>query len=408
MSDDLYLIQRYPWLPNLKNLYGHLSEIDPLEFLINAFSRFGYDLIKNRVMNIFNAIFENYEKIPNYEIDELNVYLYLIIRMLVFVLDDKTITNRIANLYSKQNNEMLSKEDDYYIYKICEKLMLDVKWSENPWIYGSRILKDQIEIYKTNFKIHFSDYLKLAILLRDKYRRLVNNPLEGGYVYITKQGLARLIQEYIRYKFLELNNKIENSADLKKHLLENNDFKKLKDLIEIEWKSIKDQFEIPISIQIQEGENVSEFFPPCVNKILKKAEEGQNLNHNERLYIVWFLLSLNYPVERVVDIFSNLPDFDRKKTEYQVEFAKRKGYTPYKCESLKVLGLCPAREFNDNLCLEGYYSRYKEEKMELTHPLKYVRIKRYRSMKKASNNAKKSENQNQKKIKNIKNGAENR
>jgi len=117
----------------------------------------------------------------------------------------------------------------------------------------------------------------------------------------------------------------------------------------------------------------------CVIEILKKAEEGQNLVHHERLFIVWFLLALEYPVENVVDIFSTLPDFDREKTTYQVEYAKRKNYTPYQCSTLKSLGLCMADKYKDELCKDGYGSKEPTERKKLKHPLSYIRIKQYRS-----------------------------
>ena len=120
-------------------------------------------------------------------------------------------------------------------------------------------------------------------------------------------------------------------------------------------------------------------YPPCVIEILKKAEEGQNLVHHERLFIVWYLLALEYPVENVVDIFSTLPDFDRDKTTYQVEYAKRKNYTPYQCSTLKSLGLCLADKYKDELCKERYGSKDPTERKKLKHPLAYVRIKQYRS-----------------------------
>jgi len=80
-----------------------------------------------------------------------------------------------------------------------------------------------------------------------------------------------------------------------------------------------------------------------------------------------------------VDIFSALPDFDRKKTQYQVEYAKKKNYTPYQCSTLKSLGLCMATKYKDELCIEGYGSKELTERKKLKHPLFYVRLKQYRS-----------------------------
>ena len=63
----------------------------------------------------------------------------------MFVLDNKIITNKIANLFSKINYNDLIKENDYNIYSICEDLKLDILYSD-PIEYGVNILKDQKEM----------------------------------------------------------------------------------------------------------------------------------------------------------------------------------------------------------------------------------------------------------------------
>jgi DNA primase large subunit len=86
-----------------------------------------------------------------------------------------------------------------------------------------------------------------------------------------------------------------------------------------------------------------------------------------------------------VDIFRTSPDFDESKTEYQVKFAKDKGYDPHSCSKLKSLALCKAREYKDEICLEGYYSRTQEEQKKIKHPLSYVSIKEFRNSKARDN-----------------------
>ena len=94
---------------------------------------------------------------------------------------------------------------------------LDILYSE-PMEYGVNILKEQREILKTNFRIHYTDYLKLISNLHDEYRKLVNNALSNGYVFIQKRRLIRLIQEYIRNK-LEVEEDKASLDSLKKQLL---------------------------------------------------------------------------------------------------------------------------------------------------------------------------------------------
>ena len=90
------------------------------------------------------------------------------------------------------------------------------------------------------------------------------------------------------------------------------------------------------------------------------------------------LIALKYPVEQIVNLFATMPDFDREKTRYQVEFAKRKEYTPYNCDSLKSYDLCFAKQYKDKLCLEGYFSKKYEENRNVKHPLGYFRVQSWR------------------------------
>jgi len=68
-------------------------------------------------------------------------------------------------------------------------------------------------------------------------------------------------------------------------------------------------------------------------------------------------------------------------TTYQVNFAKKKQYIPYKCLTLKSLNLCMAMSYKDKLCLEGYGSIEPSERKKLAHPLAYTQIKQYRASK---------------------------
>ena len=77
-----------------------------------------------------------------------------------------------------------------------------------------------------------------------------------------------------------------------------------------------------------------------------------------------------------------MPDFNREKTTYQVNFAKKKAYTPHKCDTLKSLNLCKADKDKHKICLEGYYSKKDEIQKNLTHPLFYVQLRKYREYKK--------------------------
>ncbi len=382
MEIRIELVYHYPWLPSLNNVFASISSKDPIEFIKEIFEKYNPLEIKERVLTFFQATFENLEEILDYKIDKLNVYIYIILKILLKVINNKSISNRFANLYSKVNYEELIKENDYNIYFICKDLGLDVIYSGKEWKYGKMIIKDLSRPLKTNFKLFFIDYLNLAANLRDEYRKLVNNPLSEGYVFIQKRNLIRLIQEYVRRKIIIKEKETPKDLEVfRNQLLNIKEFKELYEEILNDWEKKKENFEYSIDIEFKEGIDISNIYPPCIKEILKKAQDGQNLIHNERLFIVWFLLSLNYPIDIIVNIFSTLPDFNREKTTYQVEYAKKKGYSPYKCLTLQSLNLCMASRYKDELCLKGYGSTEPTERKKLKHPLFYVQIKQYRAEK---------------------------
>ena len=381
ISNDL--VNRYPWLPSLKEYYSNIASEEPSKFINEVFSKQIGSRVKESLLKLFEAAFKNLEEIPDYIDDDLNVYIYLLLKILLYSLNNKMIANRIANLYSKNTyKEMVKEYSDSDLDDICKDLGLRIRYYDPPVQYGLIMVKDQLQKLETNFTIHYVDYLKLASNLRDDYRKLVHLALMNGYVFIQNRWLIRLIQEYVRDKLLI--KETEDRSSLKVFLnkaLKNKDFKDLYDRILSAWTIRKDEFDYTFKIDIKSKEDILTLYPPCVKEILKKAQEGQNLVHQERLFIVWFLIALDYPVEEIVNIFSVLPDFDRDRTTYQVNFAKRKKYVPYQCSTLKSFNLCMAAKDKDELCLEGYGSKELSERKKLKHPLAYVRIKQYRSIK---------------------------
>jgi len=315
--------------------------------------------------------------------DETNIDFYIVIKIFLSILNNKQIANRIAELYSKITIKSLNKEinNEFNLYYIYKDLNLDVVYSEESEIYKKIKVKDQDLNLKTKFRINFIDYLKLASNLRDNYRKLVNNSLYNGYVFIQPDDLNRLIQEYVRIKFLSQ----INIEDLREELFKNQVFKNLYEIISEYWEEKKEDFEYSFEMGFKKDQDVSKFLPPCVQEILAKVKEGQNLIHTERLGIVWFLNALKYPEEEIINLFSSLPDFDRDKTGYQVRYAIKKGYTPYSCKSLKSYNLCMAKKYKDELCLNGYFSKKYDVQKKISHPLFYVQFTQFVSAMKKKN-----------------------
>ncbi|GAH05057.1 unnamed protein product, partial [marine sediment metagenome] len=194
--------------------------------------------IDKKIESIFEDAINNLEIIRDFnpKDEELNIYIYWMLKIILFLLNNPNITNRIANLYSKnalKQLELLRDEKMEDLYWICSDLGLDVQYYEDP------IKINAVE--KTNLSVHFIDFIKMGINLRDDYRKLVNNSLSHGYVFFSKNRLIRLLQEYVRNEILKFakTNKSEEDpkerTDLEEILTEITPFKitfeKIKNLI---------------------------------------------------------------------------------------------------------------------------------------------------------------------------------
>ena len=380
MSIPYELIKHYPWLPSKKIHYSEIASKDPVEFIKEKIAEYSDGELVDRILGIFKTAFENIEEIKTYKADELNVYLYTILKILLYINNSIPIANRVANLYSKHTyNKLIRENNDFNLFSICKDLELDIEYHEEAVPFGLIIEKDRKQVLQTQFSIHYIDYLKLASNLRDDYRKLVHNALIEGYVLIEKKDLIRLLQEVVRKKLIiEQEKDLSSLEDFKNRVLEIKEIRELNERILGEWELKKEEFEYSFEIKYKRGENVEESFPPCIADILMRVDEGQNITHIERLFLVFFLHSLEVPNDEIVNLFAKLPDFDRKKTEYQVEFAKKKGYSPHSCSTLKSYSLCMAMKYKDEQCLEGYFSKKLDSQKKIQHPLFYVQLKQYR------------------------------
>jgi len=189
MSGDFDIVKRYPWLPSLKKYYSNIASKNPIDFIKDIFNSKDSDELQKRALVIFETAFQNIEEISEYQPDDINIYLYILLKILLYVLNNKKISNRIGNLYSKITYSEMNKDNEYILYYIYKDLNLDIIFDQNPTIYKKTLIKDQQEIIKTNFRIHFVDYLNLTAKMLDESRKLVNNALSNGYIYLQTKSL---------------------------------------------------------------------------------------------------------------------------------------------------------------------------------------------------------------------------
>ncbi len=206
------------------------------------------------------------------------------------------------------------------------------------------------QIDQSGLRVPFSDYLKGAARMHSPGWKLVNRSLEGGWVNVTDQELARLLEERAK-------DRVGRGLPLP---VPPAICEKLQgDLARIEEELSAKRAEEKVDL----GEVTEDAFPPCIRGFLDQVAAGANLAHTARFALTTFLLAVGMTVDEVVGVFNTSPDFDEEKTRYQVEHISGKGgtaYTPPSCATMATYGNCPGE---DSLC------RW------VSHPLSYYERK---------------------------------
>jgi len=322
---DLFKIARYPFMEEakkwVKNEKIEIHEVlnDPIyeRARMRAVERvkqaMKYGIIKDTpLLNEIDCMME--------------IFSYPLARLIVASVESEYLIRRYALAEAKKAYENLKKEDSSFIQKIAMEFGMEVK--------------DGV--------IHFSDYLKYAPTWDMKWK-LINRVMEKGYVKLSNEEIARLIQEAIR-------SKIQNELFYMFAPPEIN--KIFGELI----ANLKNKL---VAKEIKRAEGISEKdYPPCIKNLILAIKSGMNVPHVGRFTLVTFLNAIGASTEDILKIFSNSPDFNEEKTRYQIEHITGKisgtVYAVPKCATIRTWGLC----YPDELC------------KRVNHPLFYYRLRR--------------------------------
>lgn len=210
------------------------------------------------------------------------------------------------------------------------------------------------------------DYLRLSVPIREAEFRLPRQSLRRGSVAVRPARAARLLQEAVRLRLAEplplaedvIGEVREREADLLGELARTTP--------------------TPVArAGVGVGPLRPDLFPPCIRKMQRTLQKGENLSHSGRFCLAAFLHRTGADFETIVDAYRGAPDFDESVTRYQVEHITLRdggrGYAPPECETLRSHGLC-ARE-GDPTAIEAR-DRARDERCfepSLRHPLQYYR-----------------------------------
>jgi len=264
----------------------------------------------------------------------LELLSYPVARMIVSAVADPQFVKRYAIAEAKKADERLRKENDAFVIDVAEEFGLVVSQVDG------------------GLGVDFADFLRFSATMRNKDWKLVNQRVVRGKVMVTKVRLIRLIQQMLADKISSELPLEVNDAILK---IFGPDLDEIRRVLEEKREQYKAKGMGRMSIVR---------FPPCMRKLLKMIQSGENVPHSGRFALVAFLHTLGMDSEEILETFSTAPDFDPSKTKYQIDHITGEisgtEYTPPECSTMRSYGIC----FDpDELC------------KRIKHPLSYYRLK---------------------------------
>ena len=266
----------------------------------------------------------------------LELLSYPVARMLVSAVADPAFVKRYAIAEAKKADERLRREEVGFLINVADEFSLPVSQDDG------------------SLAVDFADFLRFSAAMRNKDWKLVNQRVLHGKVLVSRTRLIRLIQQMLTEKIsselpLEVNDAILSVFAT--------DIQDIRKTLEERKEQYKAQGMGRLSIVR---------FPPCMRKLLKMIQVGENVPHTGRFALVAFLHTLGMDSEEILETFSSAPDFDLSKSKYQIDHITGEisgtEYTPPECSTMKSYGIC----FDpDELCKKEW----------LKHPLNYYRWK---------------------------------
>lgn len=291
-----------------------------------------------RVMDALQHSEVSYTPLMNDYDRLMEVMSYPYARMIVSLIGDRFLTKRYALAEAVRMNRLLSTEDHQTVRAVSEELGVE-----------TTVDADGI------MRMKFTDYLMLSSRLKALEWKLINSDVHHGLVYLPQDKFSRLMQNALQDK-IESELPLMTPEECKRYF--QGDVTRVTMALEEEKKRFDPTGGKGMEIQ---------HLPPCINHIMEMSRKGLNLPHSARFALVTFLRALGMDYGGIIRVFSESPDFDESKSEYQIkhitgELSGTDGYTPPECKTMKTNGLCYCP---DSLCQQEW----------MNHPLSYYRVK---------------------------------
>ncbi len=275
---------------------------------------------------------------------DVEILSFPIAIMLVMGIQDTFLNRRYALGEARRAYNILRSEE--------KEKILEASCGTFDWDLKSTL--DSLNGQTFDFTLDFRNFLKNSVTFQDRKWKLVNRIVIEGNIYVTREEVARLLQEEVQR---QLEERLSQSSytKLPRSLDQRTD--RLREMLDRRKRTIK-SYEYPTEI-------TTGAFPPCIKTLYDNAASGRHLSHTGRFALTSFLLRVGLSADEVIGLFTEASDFNEKMTRYQVEhIAGKRGartkYSPPNCSTLKTNGLC---RNPDKIC------------ESIIHPLSYYRNK---------------------------------
>ena len=339
MELALTRIYKYPFLKETKE-YIKDSHISLNDIVKTNFSDV-LDRGKRRIIDALDG------KETAYDEPEREIFSYSIANIMLSCIKDEYLIRKYALSESKRIYISARKEDDNFIEKIAANLGVKSKKDDKP----------------SEYKMHFTDYLRYSSKMKDPRWELINKQVHKGYVCLSKENFLRLLEEVYRRR---INNNLP--INIPNELCKNKEIEK--DIGKIKDKLNKKKASFA---EVQYGSSIGkvnkDYFPPCMKFLASEITEGNNVSHSGRFALTSFLYSIGMQKDEIMQIYRSAPDFSEAKTKYQVEHITGSNGTIYSCPScstMKTYGNCNMTEENKE-CRWAFSPRmqyYEKVKLE--------------------------------------------
>lgn len=277
------------------------------ELLENEQVQINEEIISLGLRRIKNALGEGIPKSSALHQSEkvYEVASYPAARMILGHMRNRYLTNRFAVAEAKRASSYLGSESQGTVEDVALEFGIASKSSD-----GGRLF------------VPLPTFVKFAPKSIDY--RLINRNVHNGQVEIIYREKVRLIEEAVK--------KRAESIPLVKNPPES--IKLAAESLKAELPKLEPQ-RTPVTFK--EGDN-----PPCIERLMDQLKKHENLNHQARWSLAVYLTGRGLELEKIVSLYSNLPDFNEKTTRYQLEHIRKRGYSTPACATMLTYGLCCA------------------------------------------------------------------